>query len=303
VLPLEPMLLSAADSPPAADDEFGYEVKWDGMRALCRVDEATIAIWSRRGNDFTGAFPELRGLTAALRGRSAVLDGEIVCMGPNGRTSFNSIRRRWAPGTVRSASLMAQKYPATFVAFDLLEIDGHRVIDESYERRRDRLAQLELASPNWITTGYHVGNGHALLKASREQGLEGIVAKRLRSRYRPGARTSDWLKIKNYQRQTFVVVGWLPASGGGVEALLVGTRQEQAIAFAGTVEFGLGRQRTGLVELLESLAVKEPPFAEGTVYRKARYVQPRLHARVRFVGRDAGVLREALLERILPSDS
>jgi bifunctional non-homologous end joining protein LigD len=169
VVLLEPMLLTAAEGPPAADAQWGFEVKWDGMRALCRVGPGGIRVWSRRGNDFTDAFPELRGLATALGGKSVVLDGEIVCMEDDGRTSFNRIRRRWAPGTARSASHLAASYPATFVAFDLLEANGDLAIGETYERRRARLADLGLADRHWITTAYQVGNGTALVRASRDQ--------------------------------------------------------------------------------------------------------------------------------------
>ena len=295
---LEPMLLTAADAPPTREGEWAFEAKWDGMRALCQTGPGGTSIWSRRGNNFTDAFPELQELTRAVGGRRVVLDGEIVCMGPEGRTSFNRIRRRWAPGSARSAGQLAQRYPATFVAFDVLELDGVPVIDAAYEERRARLAALALADRHWITTAYQVGNGTKLLNASRSQGLEGIVAKRLGSRYRPGARTADWLKIKNYEKQTFVIGGWLPDGAGRVEALLVGTRESRGLAFAGTVEFGLDRQRYRLAELLALIRAPEPTFMGGGVSRRARYVQPRLEARVRFVGRDAGVLREAFLEQI-----
>ena len=293
------MLLSSADRPPTRDAEFAYEVKWDGMRAICAAG-STLSVWSRRGNDFTAAFPELAGLSAALDGRQAVFDGELVCMDGNGRPSFARIRRRWAPaGAERAAGQLALRYPATLIIFDLLQLDGADLTGLPYVDRRARLAELGLRDRHWLVTDFSMGQGQAVLDASRAAGLEGIVAKRLSSRYRPGMRTLDWLKIKNYERDTFSVGGWLATPDGGIEALLVGkVSAEQKLEFQGTVEFGLDSQRRRLREVLELMSRKEPSFAGWRGDSRARFVQPRLRARVRFIGRDAGVLREAILEDI-----
>ena len=294
---LRPMLLSSAVAPPAPDDTWAYEVKWDGMRTLVKVDGDGLRITSKNGNEFVDAFPELLGLRAALNGRRAVLDGELVCFGPDGRPSFSRVRRRWVARDPRRAAGAAARYPATLVIFDLLELDSESLCGCPYLERRARLAGLELQGPHWLVTGYHVGDGARLVAASRSQGLEGVVAKRVTSRYRPGVRSGDWLKIKNYQRGTFVIGGWLDDGGGRCEALVVGTAGERGLEYAGTVEFGLDGQRRQLTELLTLIPSPRSPFVRFGP-RRVGFVEPRLVAQVRFIGWDAGVLREAILERI-----
>lgn len=291
------MLVGSADSPPAAG-RWAYETKWDGMRAICRAGASGAGVWSKNGTDFTDAFPELSDLGRALGGRSAVIDGELVCFGPDGRPSFARIRRRWAPAARKAAARLARELPATLVAFDLLELDGQSLTARPYEERRGLLDRLRLADRHWITTAYVVGNGAALVQASRAQKLEGLVAKRLGSRYRPGARSSDWLKLKNYERGTFVIGGWLADENDHIEALCVGQPGQRGVAFAGTIEFGLAGHREELHQLLQVIPALRSPFEGGLRGRRFRHVLPKLEARVRYIGWDAGVLREAIFEGV-----
>jgi bifunctional non-homologous end joining protein LigD len=299
---IEPMRLTPATAPPARDSDWAFEVKFDGMRAVVAVAPAGVRVWSRNGVDHTHAFPELQGLAAALGGRTALLDGELVCMEEN-RPSFARIRRRWIAGAARAARL-ARECPATLVAFDLLELGGHRLLEQEYQARRARLAALELRAPHWITTDHEVGNGLAVIEASQRLQFEGIVAKRLRSRYRPGSLSPDWLKIKNYVRASFLIGGWLVSPAGGIEALFVGSRDSRGdLAFEGTVEFGLARQRQELRACLELIEQDTSPFASWRTARRAvRWTRPMIAADVRYIGRDAGVLREAILESVTTAE-
>jgi bifunctional non-homologous end joining protein LigD len=299
---IEPMRLTPAIAPPARDSEWAFEVKFDGMRAVVAVAPAGVRVWSRNGIDHTHAFPELQGLAAALGGRTALLDGELVCM-EEGRPSFARIRRRWIGGAARAARL-ARECPATLVAFDLLEVGGERLLEQEYQVRRSRLAELELRAPHWITTDHQVGNGLAVIEAGQRLQFEGVVAKRLRSRYRPGTLSPDWLKIKNYVRSSFLIGGWLVSAAGGIEALFVGSRDSAGnLAFEGTVEFGLERQRQELRSCLELIQQAASPFARWRSARPAvRWARPLIAADVRYIGRDAGVLREAILEGVTMAD-
>ncbi|HEY0711812.1 MAG TPA: hypothetical protein VGF45_04005 [Polyangia bacterium] len=293
------MILTSSPALPAKDDEWAYELKWDGMRAVVTVDGGDVRVYSRHGTEHTVGFPELRGLAAVLKGRSAILDGELVCQDRDGKPSFARIRKRWIPGTAATAAALAKSTPATFVAFDLIEFNGTRITARSYEERRQALGELELCGPHWIVTDYQVGQGARLAAASNQMGLEGIVAKRRRSAYRPGVQSSDWRKLKNFKRASYVIGGWIPTPGDGVEALLVGTRSPGGqLDFAGTVEFGLGRQREKLRELLQVIAASETPFRGLHGARRSRWVRPLLAADVKFLGFDAGVLREAILQGV-----
>jgi bifunctional non-homologous end joining protein LigD len=292
------MLLESAESAPGPDGRWAYEVKADGMRAIVAVGAGRVSVWSKNATDFAAAFPELEGLPRAIEGRSAVIDGELVAFDQDGRHSFARIRRRWAPTGRKNAAGLAREVPATLVAFDLLELDGDCLTSRPYEERRALLERLNLADRHWLTTAYVIGNGVELRRASRAQKLEGLVAKRLGSRYRPGARSSDWLKLKNYERGTFVIGGWLADENEHVEALYVGTGRAGALVFAGVVEFGLAGHRQEIHQLLQMIPTDRTPFEGGFRGRRLRHVLPRLEVHIRHIGWDGGVLREAIFERV-----
>jgi bifunctional non-homologous end joining protein LigD len=296
------MLLSQAAESPAEADAWAYEVKWDGFRAIVESRGQELELWSRGDNNFSAAFPEFAHLVHALGEQRVTLDSEVVCMDATGRPSFARIRRRWLAGR-KTAVALARELPATLVIFDVLRLGERSLLGLSYEDRRAELSRLKLVDRHWLTTAYHVGDGTALRAESQRLGIEGLVAKRLRSRYRPGIKSPDWLKLKNYTRASFVIGGWIPSSAGQVEALLVGTRLDGVLKFAGTVEFGMFGHRQRLRELLALIATETVPFVGRIGPRRANYVQPRLTAKVRFLGLDAGVLREAIFEEVgLASD-
>ena len=155
----------------------------------------------------------MRRLSRQLGARDAVLDGELVAFDEEGRPSFERLQQRIHQTAESVVRRRMKTHPVTYVIFDLLYLDGHDLIDEPYARRRELLERLELAGESWQTPGYSTGHAEELLAASAEQGLEGIVLKRLDSAYSPGKRTGAWLKVKNLGRQEFVIGGWLPGEG------------------------------------------------------------------------------------------
>ena len=181
---LRPMLTTAAGLP-ADDAGFGFEFKWDGMRVLVRVAGGKVEAVSRNGNDAAARFPELQGLPKALGRTEAILDGELVVLGEGGRPDFGLLQPRMAqsdPGEIRRS--MAE-HPAQFLAFDLLALGRADLLRKPYAERREALEGLGLHGP-WVVPPYQTGSGQVVLEASRDLGLEGIVAKRLDSPYRPG---------------------------------------------------------------------------------------------------------------------
>jgi bifunctional non-homologous end joining protein LigD len=185
--------------------------------------------------DMAGWFPELGGLATALGDHAAVLDGEVVAF-DSGRPSFGALHQRMASrvGRRRGAAV-------TYLVFDLLWLDGRLLTGLPYAERRRLLEELEVAGPAWQTVGSFPGTGTALLAATREQGLEGVVAKRLQSTYLPGLRARSWLKTKHYQRETFLVGGFVP-DRDQVRSLLVGLpdpARPGRLRFAGRVDHGL----------------------------------------------------------------
>jgi len=179
--PFDPMLASSGPLPADGDPRWAYEPKWDGFRALVHIN-SRVTVWSRRGADLTDRFPELAGLSASVPA-DTVLDGELVVLDLSGRPNFGAIRRRGLLGQVEA--------PATFVVFDVVRLGGRDLLAQRFRARRVALEHLCLSDGACVTTPSHEGDGVALFEATREQGLEGVVAKRLDSPYRPGSGRSS----------------------------------------------------------------------------------------------------------------
>jgi bifunctional non-homologous end joining protein LigD len=192
---VRPMLASTGELP--ADDtedaEWAYEFDWGGQRAIVRAQGGRATIYDETGDELTSTYPELRALGAQLGSTEALLDGEVVAF-DQGRPSREALRRRQAaaPGQVKR---LASARPVMYLPYDLLHLDGKSCLNLSYLRRRKLLADLELAGPNWQVPEHYVGDGGAVTEASRDHGLPGIVAKRVKSKYQPGKTSPDWIAI------------------------------------------------------------------------------------------------------------
>ena len=238
---MKPMLVTSG--PLRADsDKYAFEVKWDGFRALIHASPNSVTITSRNGHDMTARYPELQALSDAVE-RPVLLDGEIVCLDDDGKPDFAALWFR---------SRGASTPPVCFMAFDVLQLDDRLLLDEPYRERRRVLEDMELIGPQWCTPESRVADGEALFRATKEMGLEGVVAKRLDSKYRPGIRSRAWTKTKHFQTRSFALLGWVPPQEwrqdrGGV---VLGLRSEGGIAMAGVVESGYGRE---LVDQLPQL--------------------------------------------------
>jgi bifunctional non-homologous end joining protein LigD len=288
---LAPML---ARSAPAAEvpepaECWAFEVKWDGVRALAYCQPGHLRLQSRNQNDITGSYPELRGLLAQLGMREAIFDGEIIAFGSGGRPSFEALQKRMHVASTAAVRRLAASTPVVYAIFDLLYLDGRLLLELPYAERRRRLEALGLEGPAWRVPGTHPGAGRELLEETRRQGLEGVVAKRLDSRYEPGRRSACWRKLKHTLRQELVIGGWLPGSGRRQErigALLAGYHVAGArgLVFAGRV--GTGFTERTLDELERRLAPlrrQRSPFRVGTrLPREACFVSPELVAEIEF---------------------
>jgi len=241
-----PMLATPGELPPTEEDAgWGYEFKWDGVRAVAGLHGGVFGLTSRKGTDITVRYPEVARLPEGLAGHDAVVDGEIVAMDEAGRPDFGALQNRMHR-TGPEVSRMAAARPVTFLVFDLLAWDGEDLTERSYAERRERLDARGLTGHRWVTTPWFRGSGQGVGEnvhaASRDNGLEGVVAKRLASPYRPGVRSPDWRKVKNVRTQSVVVGGWRPGQGrraGGVGSLLVGVPDDEGrLIYVGHVGTG-----------------------------------------------------------------
>jgi bifunctional non-homologous end joining protein LigD len=293
---IEPMLARLSGLP-ADDAGYAFEVKWDGVRAVVFSDSGHVRVHSRNLRDVTKQYPELRALGRVLGAHRVVLDGEIVALDAGGRPDFGSLQGRMHVESDAAIRRRVADTPVVYMVFDLLFLDGRSTMPLGYEQRRRLLERLGLDGPSWKTPSGHRGEGAAMLAASREQGLEGVVAKRLDSPYLPGSRGRAWLKVKNVLSQEFVVGGWRPGSGGragGIGSLALGfydrTRAEaeqagepQRLTYAGNVGTGFTeRTLSSLARLLEPLRVGESPFAGRRPPKDTVFAEPLLVAEVEF---------------------
>src|SRR3954452_14543251 len=239
---------------------WAYEVKWDGMRVLADVQDGRVRLWSRRGNDVTVAFPELAGLAAAHA--DVLLDGEVVVL-RSGVPSFSALAERFHVRDARRAAALAASAPATLIAFDVLRLYGVDLTGRPWQERREALERLGPSGTAWQLSPVY-DDGTALLEATREQGLEGVVAKRRASLYREGARTGDWVKVAHQRVDSCVIGGWRPETDDRVRvgALLLGLWSggadgpgRRVLRYAGKAGSGLATADQGtLLALLGSVS-------------------------------------------------
>ncbi|HVA02238.1 MAG TPA: non-homologous end-joining DNA ligase [Acidimicrobiales bacterium] len=265
---IRPMLATLGELP-KDDEAWAYEFKWDGIRAISYVDGGRIRIESRNGNDLTRSFPELRALGEQLGSRRVVLDGEIVAFDDAGHPRFQLLQPRIHASDAHKATALAAEQPVVYVVFDVLYIDGESLLGLSYEDRRRRLEDLGLLATkpeHWTLSPQFAGPGADVLRASRTQGLEGVLAKRLDSPYLPGKRSPSWTKVKNLLTQEVIVGGWTPGVGnrkGRLGSLLLGIPADRTVAGNTVVGEGLdyiGQVGTGFsVSTLDDLARRLEP--------------------------------------------
>ncbi|GAC1674261.1 MAG: hypothetical protein PVS3B2_16600 [Candidatus Dormibacteraceae bacterium] len=284
---IEPMLAKLVKKPPTPDGTWGFEFKWDGIRAEAYVHGGVVRLLSRSGENVTARYPEVHAMGRALGAKEVVLDGEVVALDENGRPSFEEIQQRMGLTSETEIRRKMKEVPVTLMLFDLMWEEGRSLLKEPYVERRKKLEALKLKGASWQTPPYERGGGPAMLEASRKAGLEGIMAKRLDSQYEPGKRSGVWQKIKNRMGQELVIAGWLEGEGkrrGYPGALLVGYHDRGEFVYAGKVGTGFtDAMLEKLAALLKPLEIKTSPFDRGTLPKGAHFVKPELVGEFEFV--------------------
>jgi bifunctional non-homologous end joining protein LigD len=271
----KPMLATLADALPAGGDWI-YELKFDGYRAIAYVQGGKCTLRSRNDKDLTERFPRVATAIARAVAHDAVLDGEVCALDDRGRPSFSAMQQ--------------DSGPLVYFAFDCLEDGGAPLDVEPLEVRRAHLETI-LAPDGAVRFSESFEDGDALLAAVTEQGLEGLIAKRIGSRYAQGRRTRDWLKVKTHGRQEFVVAGYTRGSGSRAStfgSLVLAVNDGGELRFAGNVGTGFDEKEINkLLALLRPLERPEPPFREVPKMPRVRrddvtWVEPRLVVEVEF---------------------
>ncbi len=266
---------------------WAFEFKYDGVRAISHVDRGGVRVFSRNLNDVTGSYPELAELGSLLRGRQAVVDGEVVALEAD-RPSFARLQQRMHVAAPTEALL--RTVPVVYVVFDVLGLDGEATTDLPYGRRRKLLVDLGLDGLSVRTAASFTDvDGAAVLRTAELAGMEGILAKRLDAPYRPGRRSPDWIKQPLLRTQEVVVVGYTAGAGrraGMIGALLLAVVDAGgALAYAGNVGTGFtDAMLRHLQEVLAPLRRSAPPVPDvpREQTRGVQWVEPELVGEVVF---------------------
>jgi bifunctional non-homologous end joining protein LigD len=280
-----PMLATPAAEVPRGDDWL-FEVKWDGYRALAYVRGGETTLLSRNDNDLTQRFRDVaRAIANSLRTPSCVLDGEVCALDTQGRATFSAMQQSYGRRDVKFV----------YMVFDVLEVEGESLVELPLRERRKRLEELVARSSKakgMVQISDAFDEGDALFAAAKEQHFEGIIAKRAASKYLEGKRTRDWLKIKTHNRQEFVVIGWTKGEGrrsGSLGSLILAVNEGGHLRYVGNVGTGFtDKEIDRVLKLLRPLERPDPPLREWPKMPRVRkadvhWVEPKLVAEVEFV--------------------
>ncbi|MFT3888001.1 MAG: hypothetical protein QM713_07555 [Arachnia sp.] len=312
---MRPMLAvpTATHGVPPSGDEWIHEIKWDGVRALAETVDGRLRLFNRTEGDITLAYPEVvesaEGLPDGL-----LLDGELVAIDPDLRVpALHAVVARVHVRGAAEARQLAGERPVTFVAFDLLRIDGRDITRLPLSDRRLLLEQLDLDRPSWHLSDTF-DDAAAAVDLTRSAGLEGVMSKRRSSPYRPGSRSADWVKTPHRDEVVAVIGGWLPEVGDDrrLGALWIGHAADEATFDVDPVLYPLGRvgsglshaDRDALLTVLEGTTRDTAPFdppPTGPDARRSRWVEPLLCVQVRYLTvTPGGSLRQPVITRLRP---
>lgn len=284
---IRPMLASPGALPVGTG--WAFEFKWDGVRAIAYVRGGRVRLLTRNDLEVSATYPEVRALPSLLGDRDAVLDGEIVALGARRQPDFGRLQSRMH--VARPGDDLIARVPVVYYVFDLLHLDGRSLLGEPYSTRREELAALGLSGRTEVRAppSFTDVDGRDVLAVAEDYGLEGVVAKRVSSRYEPGRRSTAWVKVPLVRTQEVLIGGWRPGDGrraGTVGSLLLGVPTDDGLRYVGKV--GTGFTDAALRDLRERLlplARAASPFA-GPVpldqARRAHWVEPELVGEVEY---------------------
>jgi len=281
---IHPMLATSVDKP-FDSPEWLFEIKWDGYRAVCFLENGKSRLVSRNQNDLTGQFSELQSLPKLIKAQTAVLDGEIVALDEQGRPSFSLMQQRTGIRQGNRHTAARRDVPIMYYVFDLLYLEGYDLRRVSLEQRKEVLAQIATSGDLLRYSDHYPGQGIALFEAAKQKGLEGILAKRRTSCYEE-RRTREWLKIKITHTIDCVIGGYTDPEGSrqyfGSIVLGLYDKKDHLIHI-GQAGTGFNQSRLKeIYQLLKSLETDRNPFYGPVDARNVHWVKPELVAEIKF---------------------
>ncbi|HEU4964723.1 MAG TPA: non-homologous end-joining DNA ligase [Bacilli bacterium] len=266
IIPMQPTLVEQ----PFDDPGHTYQIKWDGVRMLAYLDGDGVRLVNRKLNDRTDVYPELQALKEQVQGRSAILDGEIVALGEDGKPSFSGVLRRDLVKNTSKIRLLVRSQPVFFMVFDLLYLDDAWLVDEPWNARQERLERVLQVSQT-VRVIDNFPSGTELFRVMKEQGMEGIVAKEKQGRYLIGERSLTWKKIKNF-RTIYAVVCGATLKMGFVNSLLLGVYHEGNLLFIGKAGSGLdNKDIQSLTKFAKQMGEQPSPFGQPVKLPRSSY--------------------------------
>ncbi|MFL6351072.1 MAG: DNA ligase D [Bryobacteraceae bacterium] len=278
---LEPMLATLATKPPSGSQWF-YEIKWDGIRALCLIKNGVLEIHSRRGNRCERQYPELHSLVAQVNATTAWLDGEICVLDEHGRARFEMIQPRIS-ANLNYVPQLAENTPVTLFLFDVLYLDGYDLRSVPLEDRKRLLQTLVIPNEHIKVSEVFETDGEHMFEAARRMNLEGILAKDRRSTYE-SRRSTCWLKLKALNEQECVIGGFTKGEREYFGALVLGVHEHGKLRHVGQVGTGFDHKlMKAIYKRLEPLITKTCPFEKKPNIKDVTWVCPELICQVRFL--------------------
>jgi bifunctional non-homologous end joining protein LigD len=279
---ITPMKAALAETPPRGD-EWLFEVKWDGVRAICFIDRETVRLVSRTGHSCEKQYPELSVIPHYIAANQAILDGEIAALDEKGAARFELIQPRIAQSDANAVSHMARSRPVVYFAFDLLYLNGYDLRQVALIERKQLLESILTPTSVLRYSEHFPGAGDTMLEAARETGIEGLMAKRAGSRYE-SRRSSEWIKLKIVERQEFVICGFTAGDRDHFGALVLGLYDNGNLSWAGNVGTGFDQKALAFLrQKLDPLAIPQSPFPDSPkVGKDVTWVKPELVAEVKF---------------------
>jgi bifunctional non-homologous end joining protein LigD len=277
-----PMLPMPAAAPFDSPD-YAFDVAWDGIRALASITGGEVQLWGRDLADLTARFPEVQALTD-LAPTQTIVDGELIVSDADGRPDRVALDARQHATSGKTIIRLADEHPVTYVVYDVLYLDGRAMLKEPLVRRRPRMFETIRSSGRIFVLEPVADDGLAFYDAARDKGLEGVIAKRFDSPYRPGQRHPDWLQIDAVRREDFAVLGFIPEAGERLlEALIVGTYDGRGFQVAGRVVGGYDRATSiRLRKTLDALPAALPPDDPRCADDRICWVQPATVVNIKF---------------------